>query len=200
MFEVIRLDFDYHDKPLLNQINFSLKAGDLLHLRGVNGAGKTTLLRVLAGLFYPLAGEIRFQGESIHVDLGRYQQQLCYVSHKSGLNPMLTVRENLYFDLNAARGNPSIDEVLSASGLENCADQWVEHLSAGQRHRVSLLRLFMKPKTLWFLDEPFVALDHRSLEWLKEKIQEHRQQGGMVILTSHQPLPFDAGDYREYQL
>lgn len=62
MLDVINLDFDYQDQPLLDKVSFHLPAGGLLHLRGRNGAGKTTLLKLIAGLYHPLQGEIQFFG------------------------------------------------------------------------------------------------------------------------------------------
>ncbi len=200
MLDVINLEFEYHDRLLLSDINFNLKPGELLHLRGANGAGKTTLLRVLAGLFHPLSGQILYQGQSIHQQLDVYQQNLCFVGHKPGISPMLTVKENLTFDMNYQPSEQSVDALLEASELGDCANQLCDHLSAGQKRRVSLLRLYMSKKPLWFLDEPLVALDNHSVNLLMHHMQNHLKSGGMVLLTSHQLLPIELSKYKEYKL
>lgn len=101
MLEVINAGFDYSDTPVLQGVQFSLSAGHLLHISGCNGAGKTTLLKLLAGILQPAVGEIRYHGESITKNRVEYQQALCYVGHKSGVSPLLTVRENLRYNVHA---------------------------------------------------------------------------------------------------
>lgn len=198
MLDIIELDFDYQDKPLLNQISFNVSDGTLLHLRGANGVGKTTLLKVIAGLYLPARGLIQFEGHSIHNDLCAYQQKLCYVGHKTGLNPHLTIKENCLFDIHYSH-KKNIEELVSVFKLEAHIDQPCGLLSAGQKRQVALLRLWMSNARLWLLDEPLVALDDQALSVIMNKIEEHRGTGGAVILTSHQNLPRQTS-YQEYYL
>jgi heme exporter protein A len=189
MLDLSALSFDYHDKPLLTEVQFSLAAGQLMHLRGANGAGKTTLLKLLAGLLQPIEGEIRYDGEDINKNLGAYQRKLCYVGHKSGINPLLTVRENCYFDLHWGRRLLTFDYLIEGFGLQDLSDEPCYLLSAGQRRRVGLLRIAMTDASLWLLDEPLIALDADAIETLMTCLENHIEQGGQVILTSHQNLP-----------
>lgn len=200
MLEVQTLTFDYQDKPLLHDVQFALQAGQLLHLQGSNGAGKTTLLKLIAGLLQPHAGEIRYEGKAVHDDPVFYRQQLCYVGHRPGLNPLLTIKENCYFDLHWER-QPSLSysRLLASFGLADLANEPCYHLSAGQLRRVSLLRIAMTDARLWLLDEPFVALDKAAIEALTQCLEHHVSQGGQVILTSHQRFPFHR-PYVEYCL
>ncbi|MFT4059989.1 MAG: cytochrome c biogenesis heme-transporting ATPase CcmA [Legionella sp.] len=198
MLNVFNLSFDYQEQPLLKEVTFHLPVGGLLHLRGANGAGKTTLLKLIAGLYRPIHGEIRFLGREIHSNLREYQQQLCFVGHKTGINLSLTVRENCFFDLHYHK--QSLKELASIFKLERYLDLSCALLSAGQKRQVGLLRLWMSQAKLWLLDEPLVALDAKALELLMAKIADHRAQGGAVVLTSHQTLPLDASEYQEYCL
>lgn len=198
MLDLIDLSFDYQDQPLLNKVSFHLPVGGLLHLRGVNGAGKTTLLKLIAGLYRPAQGEIHFFKQDIHQDLAAYQRQLCFVGHKTGINPNLTLRENCRFDLHYHEND--IDELAAIFKLEHYLDSPSGLLSAGQRRQVGLLRLWMSEAKLWLLDEPLVALDDRALELIMAKIDMHRKQGGAVLLTSHQKLPLHESDYQEHCL
>lgn len=200
MLELRALSFDYHDKPLLKNINFSLAVGQLMHLRGNNGSGKTTLMRLIAGLLQPEKGDIYYKGVSIQQDLPSYQQQLCYVGHRAGINPLLTVKENCFLDLHWQRREIGLDELLASFGLEQLADQPCFYLSAGQRRRVGLLRLAMTDARLWLLDEPLTALDNEAITDLMCLLESHLTQGGQVILTSHQTLPLEQVDYQEYFL
>ncbi|MGC1181687.1 heme ABC exporter ATP-binding protein CcmA [Legionella sp.] len=198
MLDVINLNFDYQDQPLLNKVSFHLPAGSLLHLCGANGSGKTTLLKLIAGLYTPANGEIKFSGQNIHQSLTAYQRQLCFVGHKTGINPSLTLRENCFFDLH--HNERSIEELISIFNLKSHLDLPSGLLSAGQRRQVGLLRLWMSDTPLWLLDEPLVALDDTALKLIMVKINIHIEQGGSVLMTSHQKLPLNPSAYQEYCL
>jgi len=206
LFVVEELGFEYPDivldhapAPLLQNINFNLSAGELLHLRGSNGSGKTTLLKLLAGIMSPMTGLIRYDGVNIAHQLVSYQAQLCYVGHKTGMSSALTVIENCQLDLKYNHHDDR-DALLDRFSLLDMKDKPYYLLSAGQRRRVGLLRLLLSKTQLWLLDEPLVALDQSMLGVFMDCMQEHRQQGGMVILTSHQRLPLASEDYQEYCL
>lgn len=198
MLDVIAVDFDYQDQPLLKNVSFHLPAGGLLQVRGANGAGKTTLIKLLAGLYKPSRGQIQFEKQLIVEALDTYQQQICFVGHKIGINPYLTIKENCFFDTQYR--NTDLDRLISVFKLDNQEDLPCGLLSAGQRRQAGLLRLWMTGAKLWLLDEPLVALDNNALSILMNKIQEHRSHGGAVLLTSHQSLPLNQSDYEEYHL
>lgn len=200
MLEVANLSFDYPDRPLLQGIQFTANAGCLLHLRGSNGAGKTTLLKLLAGMLHPIEGCINYQGSSIHNDLPGFQQQLCYVGHKTGVSQLLTVRENCRFELQNSRSVLSFDVLIKTFALEGLEDTACGLLSVGQRRRVGLLRLLMSDASLWLLDEPFVALDNEAVALLLVTLERHLLGGGVVVLTSHQQVAISKGKYQEYHL
>ncbi len=190
MLNVLNLDFDYPDTPLLKNINFSLSAGQLLHLQGENGKGKTTLLKLLAGLKYPTAGKIEYP-----------EHTRCYVGHKTGVSTLLTVKEYWFLELlRESCDAVSFETAIAQFGLEGLENLLCGLLSAGQRQRVGLLRLLVSKAKLWLLDEPFSALDVQSTGMLKSLIEGHLAAQGMVILTAHQALPFEHCSYKAYQL
>ena len=200
MLDVIELDFDYQERPLLKEVTFHLPAGGLMHLRGANGAGKTTLLKLIAGLYHPTHGRIQFDGQTIDNNLASYQRQLCFIGHKTGINPYLSLIENCFFDLHYESFDKNIEELASIFKLETHLDSPCGLLSAGQRRQVGLLRLWMSDVKLWLLDEPLVALDDFSLSIIMEKMNQHRRLGGAVLLTSHQHLSINKSDYQEFLL
>jgi heme exporter protein A len=200
MLDIIDLDFDYQEHPVLKKINLHLSVGDLLHLQGANGAGKTTLLKLISGLHCPTQGSIHFDGRSIYSDLAVYQRQLCFVGHKTGINPFLTIKENCFYDMHYSKSNIDLFELASIFKLERYLDSPSGLLSAGQRRQVGLLRLWMTKAKLWLLDEPLVALDDNALALVMSQIDNHRKQGGAVLLTSHQTLPISKSFYQEYCL
>lgn len=200
MLRVLDLAFDYQDQALLQGVNLQVQAGGLVHLRGANGVGKTTLLQLLAGLLFPQHGAIEFHGQNIHANLSAYQKQICFVGHKSGLNPYLTLRENCIFDMHFDESSTNLEELASLFALNKQMDKLCGILSAGQKRQASLLRLSMTKASFWILDEPFVALDQCAVQKLMQCIEDKRKEGGSVILSSHQALPWDRSDYQEYAL
>lgn len=181
MLNVRALQFDYGDRALLQNINFSLEAGAVLHIKGANGAGKTTLLKLLAGLLHPAAGQINHKNK----------QHVCYVGHKPGVNLRLTPREHVRLDLSTNLSKLGIDRALQRLRLADIQDTPCGLLSAGQRRRVGLLQLLNSDALLWLLDEPLVALDQANMQILGDVLLTHVGTGGAVVFTSHQPLPFD---------
>ncbi|MCX7117100.1 MAG: heme ABC exporter ATP-binding protein CcmA [Legionellales bacterium] len=200
MLDVINLEFEYPDKPLLTGIYFRLQEGCLLHLRGGNGAGKTTLLKLLSGLLRPLTGEILYRGHAIHHDLMSYQQRICTVGHKTGLNPFLTVREHCRLEAQRSPLVLRFDDLMDAFLLRGFEDVTCGLLSVGLRRRVSLLRLLMSDAPLWLMDEPLVGLDKEAVRLLMHHVNQHLVRGGAIVLTSHQSLPMRSDHYQEYLL
>jgi heme exporter protein A len=200
MLKVNNLEFDYPEKKLLHGVNFTVAPGTLLHLCGANGAGKTTLLKLLAGILQPFHGEILYDGKPIVDDLPAYLQKICYVGHKSGISPLLTVRENCRFELHQVMGGLSFEELMALFSLGGLEEVPCHLLSVGQRRRVALLRLLMSNADLWLLDEPLVALDSEALSIIMDVMNQHLSRGGLIVLTSHQKLPLSQDNYQEYSV
>lgn len=200
MLDVRDLGFDYPLKPLLHGVRFTLLPGNLLHVQGGNGAGKTTLLKLLAGLLLPTEGSIFYGGQDIQDDRAAYQQSFGFVGHKTGVSRLLTVQEQVRFDRDFFGLECPIDEVLASFALDGLGDIPCGLLSVGQRRRVGLLRLFFSSAPLWLLDEPFVGLDKDATALFMGYVKKHLAEQGMVIMTSHQTLPFSKDTYQEYVL
>ena len=180
-------------RVLFDQLDFTLEPGSVLHLEGANGAGKTSLLRVLCGLLPATAGEVLWRGHSIRQRRVEYHAELLYLGHSPGIKLDLTALENLRFLATlGGRGfdaDPdSAERALAEIGLAGFEDLPVRRLSAGQRRRVALARLWFGRRPLWLLDEPLTALDSAAGERLQTRIRCHAETGGAVLLTSHQPL------------
>ncbi len=188
MLKISNLSFHYTDQLLLHNISFIVHPGSLLYLRGNNGAGKTTLLKLIAGILCNYTGEIVFNQQLITQDLQYYQQNLCYIGHKLGFSPLLTIRENCKFFFNKSINfnTQQLEEHLEKFNLLKVADIPCGRLSAGQCKRLNLMRLVMSAAKLWLLDEPFTALDEQTLVLFTAVITEHLQQNGLIIFTSHQ--------------
>lgn len=177
------------DRVLFSQLSLQLSRGQLLQIQGKNGAGKSSLLRILAGLAQPDDGQLYYQAKPLAQCLPAYCGNLCYIGHQSGVHEQLTALENLSF-WRAASGLNSADDwaLLAQLGLAGLEDVPCRMLSAGQQRRVSLARLWLTPASIWILDEPFTALDQSAIALLQQHMFDHLNQGGAIILTTHQSL------------
>ena len=203
MLEAYRLECTRGDRTLFRGLSFSVAPAQLLHLAGANGAGKTSLLRILCGLLLPAHGEVRWDGRPIAAMREEYAAQLLYIGHANALKDELTALENLEIGGTLAGRRCTRDAAFGALeelGVGRCAQLPVCALSQGQRRRVSLARLALgagggvgdNGAALWILDEPFAALDTAAVAHLENLIASHVTAGGMVVLTTHQPLAVTA--------
>ena len=177
-------------------IDLQVDAGEWLHVRGANGAGKTSLLRLVAGLAPPAEGEVRWRDQPITEAGADYRRELLFLGHQGALKEELTALENIEL-AGALDGappqKPEVAAALRRFGLQGREDLPVRVLSAGQKRRVLLARLLTRKARLWVLDEPFNALDAKAVGMLSDLVAEHLGQGGMAVVTSHQPIPVAGG-------
>jgi heme exporter protein A len=173
-------------RVVFRSLSFRLLPGEALLVTGPNGAGKTSLLRQLAGLLPLAAGEVRLEGGAPDAAL----PELChYVGHANAGKTSLSVGENLAFWADFLDGDRAgRARALAAFGLARLADLPAGLLSAGQKRRLALSRLFAAPRPIWLLDEPQASLDAASLELLDAAIKTHLDDGGVAVVASHVPL------------
>jgi heme exporter protein A len=173
-------------RVIFRDLSFSLAPGEALLVTGPNGAGKTSLLRQIAGLLPLAAGDLRLDGAGPDAEL----PELChYVGHLNAVKTSLSVGENLAFwaDFLGVDG-ANLAPALDAFGLSPLADLPAGLLSAGQKRKLALSRLFAAPRPIWLLDEPQTSLDAASLKLLDDAIKAHLDLGGIAIVASHVAL------------
>ena len=185
------------ERCLFDDLDFSLNAGQCLHLIGNNGSGKTSLLRIVAGLNYPQHGDVQWLGSSIFSDSERrheYFNSAAYLGHKDGLKNELTTTENLSFyrRLENTYDESLIDQDLARMGILEHAEVTANKLSFGQRRRLAFARLLHADFKLWILDEPFTGIDTQGRALIEQICVEHLASDGMIILTNHQSLAASA--------
>ncbi|TCJ98632.1 heme exporter protein A [Volucribacter psittacicida] len=190
--ELHNLSCQRGEKTLFKQLNLSLKSGDFVQIEGHNGIGKTSLLRVIAGLALAKTGKVRWNQQDILQNREIFYANLLYLGHQAGIKPELTAWENLQFYQKIHQQTLEEErlwQVLQQVGLLGKEDIVAGQLSAGQQKRIALARLWLSKAPLWLLDEPFNAIDKHGVQVLTKLFEQHSQQGGIVILTSHQEIP-----------
>ena len=207
MFEALNLSCVRDERTLFSGLSFTVEPTEMVQIEGRNGAGKTSLLRILAGLSSPDAGEVRWQGVNTRRQRDVFHQQLLYLGHQPGVKSVLTAFENLAFyqsvnrqSVNRKGDADAIYQALENVGLPGYEDVTVAQMSAGQQRRVALARLWLSDAPLWILDEPLTAIDKEGVATLIALFEQHTQQGGMVLLTTHQDLQGVSRDVRKLRL
>ena len=179
------LRFTRNDVPVFGPVDFEVAAGEALLVQGDNGAGKTTLLKVLAGLLRAEGGEVRLQGKP--EDAALRARVVGYLGHLPAQKADLSALENLRFlcGLHGSRPGLSLEDAMAIVGLAGYEDALARQMSAGQRKRLSLARLWLSPAPLWLMDEPYANLDLEGIELVNRMVQAHLREGGGAMVTTH---------------
>jgi heme exporter protein A len=174
-----------NDEPVFGPLDFAVDAGEALLVRGDNGAGKTTLLRVLAGLLRPEAGTIEIDGRPTATP--ERTRALAYLGHLPAQKADLSALENLDFlcGLHGRIGTLSADAAMRIVGLDGYQETLARQLSAGQKKRLSLARIWLSPAPVWLLDEPYANLDLDGIALVNRMVEAHLREGGAALATTH---------------
>lgn len=196
MLTATRLACSRGERRLFSDLELAVGAGEWLHVTGRNGSGKTTLLRTLVGLCAPEHGRVLWNGVPTRENPDEFRRALVFLGHQIALKDEFTPLENLR--CGAAVDGIAVDDRQALAALDRLGMRGREalptrFLSAGQRRRVLLARLLVRPAPLWVLDEPFTALDVAGVSLVSGMLDEHLAQGGLAVLTSHQAMPMAAG-------
>ena len=176
------------ENAVLNNVNFSIKSGETLVVKGRNGSGKTTLLRILSNFITSYEGKVMFNDLSIRED-SLYDSKFNLIGQKNSLKENLSIKKNLELWDILFNEAPNHAKLLEHNNLYNLINKDVSSLSDGQKKCISLHRLNYNKCDMWFLDEPFVFLDEVNTNLLIEKINQFNENRGTVILTSNINLP-----------
>lgn len=177
------------DKPLKANLSYIFEDNKVYGILGESGCGKSTLLKTIAGLIYPLNGEI-FIDEKI---LQRANKNDIYMMHQNYTSfDWLTCLDNILIveRINHKRITNEVRENamnwLERVGLQDCADRYPKQLSGGMRQRLALARtLYMKPSII-LMDEPLSALDEKTRTDMQQLILDiHKQTHNTIIMVTH---------------
>jgi ABC-2 type transport system ATP-binding protein len=178
------------DRPAVDGLDLSVRAGEFYALLGPNGAGKTTTLRMIAGLLRPDAGAIRIAGIDALADPVAAKRLTAWISDEPMTYDKLTPEEYLEFVSGLWGVEPRLAEerareLLDWLGLAPHARERCETFSKGMRQKVALAGALVHDPLLIILDEPLTGLDAGSARQVKTVLRERVRAGGTVLMTTH---------------
>ncbi len=173
----------YGGTRVLNDVSFTIREPSVYVVLGPNGAGKTTLFRTMAGILQPYSGSVEIEGRSIEEQTTR--DRLHFLSHIDGIPDGLTVEEALRLYASVERAtSEDVERVLRLLEIDPLRAKYFSDLSAGQKKRVSIARIFLRQRDIYLLDEPTANLDPKVAGEIRDIILK-LSQDRVVLYSSH---------------
>ncbi len=175
----------YKDVVAVDGLDLEVQAGECFGLLGPNGAGKTTTVEICEGLTLPDSGEVEVLGRRWSSDAAQLRQRLGIQLQDTQLSEKLTVRETVRLFRSFFRQGADATQVIARVQLEEKQNARVGELSGGQKQRLALACALVGDPDFLFLDEPTTGLDPQARRQLWELIEEFKQSGRTILLTTH---------------
>ena len=191
------LGFAYDDRPILQNVNFSLGEGQLVALLGCNGAGKTTLFRCILGLNEGYTGSITVDGSEVSTLTPRqlshriaYIPQIHYPAFRYSVLEMVlmgTTHRLSVVGVPDARDEETAFDALRTLGVEHLAPRDYGKLSGGEQQMVLIARALVQQTKLLLMDEPTASLDYGNQLRVLSAVRQLTREGYTVLLSTHDP-------------
>lgn len=177
-------------KPVLHEVSFDVGAGEMLGLIGLNGAGKSTTIKHILGLMMPHEGEVRISGVRLEEDRDKYRSSCAYVPEQPSLFPNLTVGEHLRwtamaYGLDPGEADRRTARLSATFRMDKAMNALPDTLSKGMKQKVMLMNALLVAPPLLIIDEPFLGLDPLATRALIGALDDVREQGTAILLSSH---------------
>jgi len=186
------LVYSYGKQKAVDGISFQIGQGEILGFLGPNGAGKSTTVNMLTGLLKPQGGRAVLLGRDISKDVDSIQKYIGVCFEGANLYEQMTGEENLklfarLFDVK----DFDVKALIARVGLEGRGKDKAGNYSKGMKQRLMVARSLINRPSILFLDEPTDGLDPASAESIRRVIQEERERGATVFLTTHDMMEAD---------
>ena len=170
---------------VLKDVSVNCEAGQCIALIGPNGSGKTTFIKCLLGMVVPDSGFITFKSRNIIHDW-EYRRHIGYMPQIGRYPDNMTIAQVFEMMKDIRKQKTDIDEeLIYAFGLDKLMQKRMRTLSGGTRQKVSASLAFLFNPDVLILDEPTAGLDPVASEILKEKIVTEKQNGKLILVSSH---------------
>jgi ABC-2 type transport system ATP-binding protein len=180
----------YSGRPVLRDVSFALRPGEIVAYLGANGAGKTTTMKVVTGLVSPAFGRVLFGGRDVSAEPLAYRRRLGYVPETADVYPFLSGHEYLVL-AGRLRGLPEAtvqrraDELLELLGLQHSRHQPLEACSKGMRQKVLIASALLHDPDVLVLDEPLSGLDVSAVLVIKALLRQLAARGRTILYSTH---------------
>lgn len=180
----------YGHQPVLKDVNFEIANGELVGLIGLNGAGKSTTIKEIIGLLQPQKGTIEIDGLTLNKDAEAYRKKIGYIPETPVLYEELTLREHIEvtamaYDIPMEVALQRAEKLLKTFRLENRLEWFPANFSKGMKQKVMILCAFLIEPQLYIIDEPFLGLDPLAIHSLLELMNDMKQTGASILMSTH---------------
>jgi len=188
LIEAVGLTKMYGDLAAVNDLSFSVRAGEVIGLVGPNGAGKTTTLRCLSGIIPPTRGSVRICGRVMENDPIEAKRRLAFFADEPRLFDYLTVAQHLTFTAriyNVPQCQEIARALLEELEIADKADKLPGELSRGMKQKLAIACGFLHSPRVIFFDEPLTGLDPLGIRRMKDSILKRAADGAAILISSH---------------
>jgi len=190
MIETRNLTKNYGNLTAVDNLNLTIKEGDIFGFIGPNGAGKTTTMRILVTLLEPTRGKAVINGLDVGRNGKKVRRMVGYMPDFMGVYDDLKVFEYLEFfaaafDIERKKRKSIVEGVLELTDLQSKARATVDSLSRGMQQRLGLARVLIHDPKVLILDEPASGLDPRARIEIRELLRELKRMGKTIMISSH---------------
>lgn len=190
MLEIKNLTKKFGDKVAVDNIDLSVKSGEIYGFLGPNGAGKTTTIKMIVGMLMPDGGSISVDGIDVINDDVEAKRQIAYVPDSPEIYDIMTGRQYLnfiadVFELSDEERNKQIDRYAEVFEMKDNLDVMIAGYSHGMKQKIVIMGALIHSPKLLILDEPMVGLDAKSSFRLKEIMRALADEGRTVFFSTH---------------
>jgi len=190
LLRVKELSGGYTHRNVIHDLSFTIKRKEIVSLIGLNGAGKSTTIKHIIGLMQAKSGEIFLGGNTYKDDPISYRHQMAYIPEEPILYDELTLYEHLQLtamahDIPEETFNKRLEPLLKEFHMERRIDWFPVHFSKGMRQKVMIMCAFLIDPPLYIVDEPFVGLDPLAIQSYLQMMEDVKEKGGSVLMSTH---------------
>lgn len=176
----------FRSETVVKDVSVELEGGNIYGIVGKNGSGKTVLLKMIAGYLHPASGAVYVGKQRIGDDID-FPRNMGLIIETPGFLSQYSGYDNLKYlaDIRGVIGKDGIWKAMERVGLDSKSHKKVGKYSLGMRQRLGIAQAIMEDPDILLLDEPMNGLDQKGIEEIRELLQELRQEGKLIIITSH---------------
>ncbi|MBA1354105.1 MULTISPECIES: ABC transporter ATP-binding protein EcsA [Staphylococcus] len=188
--KVEHLTGGYGKRPVIKDINFELRKGEIVGLIGLNGAGKSTTIKHMLGLLTPMEGQLTISDINIKKDVETYRRKLSYIPEAPVIYDELTLQEHINmtamaYNIDKEEAMKRANPLLKTFRLENELDIFPSHFSKGMKQKVMIICAFIVDPELYIIDEPFLGLDPLGIQSMLDLMVEKKEENRTVLMSTH---------------